>query len=135
MRKTERIIVDTAARLHPNGWCSLEVRLLDCSEGGFRACCEARVRIGDEVTLELPGAEPAKAWVSWRRGKEFGARFVQPFPLDQADLRLAADDILLARLLVERAAAHRANLHEREEMLRERIRQTLPVRRDRPPNP
>lgn len=129
MRKAERIIVDETARLHPNGWSSLEVRLLDCSEGGFRACCEARVRIGDAVTLELQGLEPAQARVTWCRGEEFGARFVEPFPLERANLTLAGDDVLLARLLVERAAAHRANLHEREQMLRERILQALPVRR------
>jgi len=130
VRKAERIIVNEAARLHPNDWSSLEVRLLDCSEGGFRACCQARVGIGDAVTLELPGLDPARARVTWCHGKEFGARFDAPFPLERANLTLAGDDVLLARLLVERAAAHRANLHEREQMLRERIRQALPVRRD-----
>lgn len=130
MRKAERIIVDEPARLHPNGWSSLEVRLLDCSEGGFRAACEARVRLGDTVTLELPGVEPAKAWVTWCHGKEFGARFAEPFPLERANLALASDDVLLARLLVERAAAHRANLREREQLLRQRILQALPIRRD-----
>ena len=129
MRKSERIAVDETARLRPNGWSSLEVRLLDCSTGGFRAVCEARVRIGDTVTLELPGLAPAKAWVTWCHGKEFGARFAEPFPLDRAGLATAGDEVLLARLLVERAAAHRANLREREERLRERIRQTLPIRR------
>lgn len=129
MRKAERIAVDEAVRLRPNGWSSLEVRLLDCSEAGFRACCEARVGVGDVVTLELPGLPPARAWVSWRRGGEFGARFVEPFPIDRAGLSPVAEDRLLARLLVERAAAHRAGRGDQEQALRDRIRRTLPLNR------
>lgn len=129
MRKAERIEVDKAARLHPNGWSSVEVRLLDISTGGFRAECEARVRPGDLVTIELAGIAPARAWVSWCRGKSFGARFVEPFPVERAALSPASETKRLARLLVQRAEAHRGNRHDLEEKLRERIRSALPVQR------
>lgn len=129
MRKAERIEVDRAARLHPNGWSSVEVQLLDISIGGFRAECEARVRPGDLVTIELPGVEPAMASVSWCRGKSFGARFVKPFPLERSALRPASGAGRLARLLVQRAEAHRGNRRNLEEKLRERIRSALPMHR------
>ena len=129
MRQSERIAVDAPARLHPNGWSSLEVRLLDCSERGFRASCEARVQVGDIVTLEIAGAAPARAYVSWQRGGEIGARFLEPFPLASVPLPQAGAETQLARLLVSRAAAHRANLRDCEQALRERIRNTLPIRR------
>lgn len=129
MRSGERIAVDESARLHPNGWSSVEVRLLDISVGGFRAECEARVRPGDVVAIELPSAEPARAWVSWCRGKTFGARFVEPFPLERAAVKPAGEADRLARLLVERAAAHRGNRRDHEEELRRRIRSALPIQR------
>lgn len=93
--------LDEPARLHPNEWSSLEVRVLDCSEGGFRAACDAKVRIGFLVTLEIPGIGPAEARVSWCRGKEFGASFLRPIVLDQAGFGQQTN---FARLLVQRPA-------------------------------
>ena len=129
MRQSERIAVDAPARLHPNSWSSLEVRLLDCSEQGFRASCDARVRVGDLVTLELAGADPVRAYVSWCRDGEVGARFLDPFPLGSVPLAPAGEEVQLARLLVSRAAAHRSNRRDCEQALRERISKTLPIRR------
>ncbi len=129
MRKSVRKAVDEPVRLHPNDWSSVEVRLIDCSETGFRAECDARVRICDEVTLELPGLEPAKAFVIWCRGREFGARFVVPVPLDAAALGVAAPQQVLARLLVQRATAQKSQLWDQEERLRREIAAALPIQR------
>ena len=129
MRKANRIVVDEPARFHPNEWSSLEVRLLDCSAEGFRVESEARVRTGSLVTLELPGIGPARAQVSWCRGREIGARFLQPIPIEKAGLTPAKAEKLLARLLVQRAAAQRAALREVERELRRQISETLPMRR------
>ena len=129
MREAERIEVDRTARLYPNGWSSVELRLLDCSSGGFRGTCEARVRVGDLVTLELAETGPVRAYVSWTRDGEFGARFLDHFPLEAAGLKPLGGEARLARLLVARAAAHRANLHAREQSLRDEIGRTLPLRR------
>ena len=130
MRQGERKAVDEPVRLHPNEWSSLEVRLIDCSETGFRAECEARVRKFDEVTLELPGLGPAEASVAWSSGREFGARFITPIPIDQVPLTPAGAHQVLARLLVQRASAHKSRLWEHEERLRGEIARALPVRRD-----
>jgi hypothetical protein len=129
MRKAKRTFVDEPARLHPNEWSSLEVRLLDCSEDGFRAECEARVRPGHLVTLEVPGIGPARAQVSWCHDRVFGARFVEPIPFEQSELKSAPAETVLARLLVQRAAAHRGNLRDHEEKLRRDILGALPMRR------
>ena len=129
MRKGERKAVDEPVRLHPNAWSSIEVRLIDCSETGFRADSEARVRICDEVTLEVPGIGPAKAYVSWVRGREFGARFVEPIPFERAQLTPAGQEQVLARLLLQRAMAQKSQLWEHEERLRRQIAEGLPLRR------
>jgi hypothetical protein len=129
VRKSDRKAVDEAVRLHPNDWSSLEVRLIDCSETGFRAACEARVLSGLLVTLELPGLGPRQAQVSWANGREFGARFIEPLEALPDTLTPASDENVLARLLVQRAAAQRARrwVHERE--LRDKILKSMPVRR------
>ena len=129
MRNGERKSVDEPVRLHPNAWSSLEVRLIDCSDTGFRAECEARVQKFDEVTLELPELGPVKASVAWARGHQFGARFIKPIPIDRVPLTPAGAHQVLARLLVQRATAHKSGLWEHEERLREEIARTLPVQR------
>ena len=129
VRKAERISLDEPARLHPNSWSSIEARLLDCSAEGFRAACEARVRVGSSVRIELPGLGPVEATVSWCRGQEFGACFLQPIDLDKADLRPMTDEMVLSRLLIQRAAAHMSGREGPEQQLRRRIRDALPMRR------
>jgi hypothetical protein len=129
VRNSDRKAVDEAVRLHPNDWSSLEVRLIDCSEAGFRAACEARVQSGLLVTLELPGVGPRQAQVSWANGREFGARFIEPLEAVPDTLKPASEEVLLARLLVKRAGAHKARSWRHETALREEILKSLPVRR------
>jgi hypothetical protein len=129
MRKAERRAVDQSVRLHPNSWCTVEARLIDCSEHGFRARSEVRVKNRDEVTLEVPGVGPARAFVIWVRDCEFGAQFIQPISIDQAELMPPSDEERLARLLVQRAAAQRSGFWEHEERLRQEIAQKLPTQR------
>ena len=130
MRRSVRKPVDEPVRLHPNHWSSVEVRLIDCSDTGFRAECDARVRVCDEVTLEVPGIGPAKAYVIWCSDREFGARFLSPVPIDAATLTAAAPQQVLARLLVQRATAQKSQLWDQEERLRAQIARTLPIQRD-----
>ena len=133
VRETERIALDEPARLHPNDWSSLEVRVLDCSETGFRAFCEAVVKVGSVVTLEVPGLGPTRAQVSWRRGTQFGAKFVEPLELSQAAFAPVNEEAVLARMLVQRAAARGSGLFAQEQRLRRQILAALPVRKDPAP--
>ena len=127
MRRSERVEVNEPVRLHPNAWSSLEVRVLDCSETGFRADCDAKVTVGLFVTLEIPGIGPVKAAVSWRRGRQFGARFEDPIDLSRTNFRPLGSEAVLARLLVKRAEAKEAGLIDQERQLRQRILEALPM--------
>jgi hypothetical protein len=73
--------------------------------------------------------DPATANVIWRNGREFGARFAVPVPIDRAELTAADPQQVLARLLVQRAAAQKSQLWDQEERLRGEIGRALPLQR------
>jgi hypothetical protein len=129
LRHSERIAIDEPARLHPNEWSSLEVRVVDCSERGFRAQCDARIHVGAVIRLESPIFGSVEAQVSWSHGGELGARFLEPVAIDRARLTCATPEDRLARLLVERGVAARAHLDGHEQRLRREIVAALPIRR------
>lgn len=123
------LALEEPVRLHPNDWSSAEAILLECSETRFRARCEAVVRVGSVVTLELPGLGAVKAHVTWRRGQDFAATFDTPIDLASARLFAVNREVLLARMLKERAVAHATGSVQSEQALRARIRDGLPLRR------
>ena len=129
MRRSERIAIDEAARLRPNGWSSLEVRLLDLSATGFRAACDARVLTGSMVRIDLSGIGEVEAQVSWHRDGEIGCKFVQPILLSMCRLDPVARERVLARLLVQRAEARSRGRFAQEQSLRAQILSTLPMRK------
>ncbi len=131
MRQTERIAMDETARLHPNEWSSLEVRILDFSNSGFRAECEAAMMAGSGIKLEIPGIGTVEAQVSWRRDGQIGAKFTQPVDLSSCDWTPVGTEALLARLLFQRAAASKSGLFAQEQLLRRQILESLPVHRER----
>ncbi len=106
MRRNERMPVEGTARMRPNSWSSLEVRLLDLSQDGFRAACEAMVLPGSAIWIDVPGIGEVEAQVSWRRRGELGARFIVPIDLERCALQPVPDEKMLARLLVHSADAH-----------------------------
>ncbi|HEY7810686.1 MAG TPA: PilZ domain-containing protein, partial [Allosphingosinicella sp.] len=77
-RQAERLVVRGATRLKPNEWSSVEATMLDLSELGFRAACDARLRVGSTVSIDIPRIGAVEAQVEWQRGGEFGARFYAP---------------------------------------------------------
>lgn len=127
MRRSERLKVDEATRLRPNGWSSLEVRITDFSETGFRAECDAVVRAGSYISVDVPGTGSVDAQVSWRRGDQLGARFLNPIDLDRCGWAAAPERSILARLLVERAEARSSGLKVQEQQLRREILAALPM--------
>jgi len=129
MRRSERIAVDETARLRPNSWSSVEVRIVDLSESGFRAECEARMMCGSAVWVELPGLGEVEAQVTWRRRGEIGARFIVPVDLARCDVAPVPSEAVLARLLVQRADARSTGRYTLEQRLREQILATLPMKR------
>ena len=131
-RRAERMPLDESTRLRPNEWSSLEIRMIDLSSWGFRANCEARLRPGSCVSLDIPGVGAVDAQVEWQRGDMFGARFIDPIDLGKCAWTPTERESILARLLIERAAAARAGRTEVEKQIRERILAAMPVRKGSP---
>ena len=131
-RQSERLRVEGEARLRPNDWSSLVVGMIDLSEGGFRARCEARVPVGSAVSLDIPGLGAVEALVEWQRGQQLGARFFQPIDLAGCGWTLRERHHALAELLVERAQAQRAGRPRAESELRRQILAGLPMQKVHP---
>ena len=128
-RRAERLPLDAETRLRPNSWSSLQIRMLDLSASGFRAQCEARVKPGGSVSLDVPGIGSVDAQVEWQRDDQFGARFFAPIELDSCQWTFHERHPTLARLLVERAAAKRAGRRGAEGQLRRDILSALTMRK------
>jgi hypothetical protein len=73
------------ARIRPNEWSSLEIDLVDFTEEGFRAACEANLKIGSFISVEVPGNGVVSAKIIWRSGEALGAKFVRPIDLRHCD--------------------------------------------------
>ena len=127
MRRERRTQVDEPARLHPNDWSSIEIRVLDLSENGFRAECDARVTVGTPVTLEVDGIGPVHARVTWRRGNRFGAKFDAPADISACGWAPLCQQVVLSRMLLERAQARQSGAFGHELELRRKILDGLPV--------
>lgn len=128
-RRSERHMLDAETRLRPNSWSSLQIRMLDLSASGFRAECEAKVKPGGSVSLDVPGIGSVDAQVEWQRGDQFGARFFAPIDLKRCQWSFPDRHKTLARLLVERAAAKRAGRGGAEIQIRRKILSALPMRK------
>jgi hypothetical protein len=129
-RRAERRAVSGSARLKPNQWSSVEVSMLDLSELGFRARCEARLRAGGTVSIEIPGVGATEAQVEWQRGGEFGARFYLPIDIDACRWTVEERHTALAHLLVARARASTAGRPAAEAQLRREILGSLTIRKE-----
>lgn len=128
-RRAERLTLNEATRLRPNSWSSLEVRMHDLSRLGFRASCEAHLRPGGCISLDIPGVGAVEAQVEWQRGDQFGARFLRPIDIDDCSWSLRERQNALAHLLVQRAAASKAGRRSAETQLRHQILAALPIRK------
>ena len=128
-RRAERLPLDAETRLRPNSWSSLQVKMLDLSASGFRAECEAKVKPGGSVSLDVPGIGAVDAQVEWQRDGQFGARFFAPIELKSCQWSFPDRQHTLARLLVERAAAKRAGRGGAEGQIRRKILSALPMRK------
>jgi hypothetical protein len=80
-RRHPRYPLFERARLRPNDWSTVQVGLRDISSGGFRAECDANLKIGGYVILEVTGIGEVEAKVMWRRNAEIGAEFARPIGL------------------------------------------------------
>ena len=128
-RREKRLGLEEKAELAPNEWSRIEVGMLECTDRNFRASSEVRLKLGDQVTLEVPGLGPAAAIVSWTGRDEFAATFAVPIDLDRVRFMAVNQQAVLARLLKERAVAYSNGRHVEERALRRRILRTLPLKK------
>ena len=129
VRRSDRVAVDERTRLRPNNWSSLEVRIVDMSDSGFRAECDAMVTVGGPVWIDLPGLGEVEAQVSWRKRGEIGAKFVIPIDLEACSLNRVSNETVLARLLIQRADASSTGRFSHEQRLRRQILAALPMQK------
>jgi hypothetical protein len=81
-RRHPRYSLYERARLRPNDWSTVQIALRDISCQGFRGECEANLKIGGFVMLEVNGIGQVEAKIMWRRNEEIGAQFARPIMLD-----------------------------------------------------
>ena len=117
-RRYPRYPLYERTRLRPNDWSTVQVELRDISSHGFRAECDANLKIGGYVILEVHGIGQVEARIVWRRDAEVGAQFARPISLDfcawvrepvasaRQEIREVPADSLLE--LLARRAARRA---------------------------
>ncbi len=120
-RRHPRYALYERARLRPNDWSTVQIALRDISSHGFRGECEANLKIGGFVMLEVNGIGQVEAKIMWRRNAEIGAEFARPIALDHCGwmrdkLRVVSDKVderledNLIELLARRAARRAAEL-------------------------
>ena len=84
-RSDERRAVQGAAQLNHSGWYKVEVTIRDVSTSGFMAECAEPVRIGSQVSLEVPGIGTVEAQVRWQLGGRMGGMFLDPISLSRCE--------------------------------------------------
>jgi hypothetical protein len=124
-RQSPRTSVLRPARVRLNDWSRLAVEVIDVSRDGFSARSDALPRVGNYVTLEVPGIGRVEARVVWCDEEKFGARFIRPIqmslcgwageglPIDPEGV--APEIAEVAKLLASRAAAAAAATGQSEE--------------------
>ena len=84
-RRTGRVKVDRKSSMRSQHWYNIEVKVRDVSTCGFMAECDAPVRIGSYVSLDVPGIGPVHAQVRWQLGATMGGMFLDPINLTRCE--------------------------------------------------
>ncbi|HWT12518.1 MAG TPA: hypothetical protein VN231_07175 [Allosphingosinicella sp.] len=77
-RRTERRVVNLAARLRDPGATVSEIEVLDLSTEGFKAQGDLALETGASVWLKLPGLEAQNSKVVWVEEGKAGFQFSSP---------------------------------------------------------
>ena len=84
-RRSPRTEVGTQASMRGQNWYSVEVKICDLSQCGFKAECLEPAQIGSYVALDVPGIGPVKAQVRWQIGTRMGGMFLDPISLNRCE--------------------------------------------------
>ena len=138
MRRSERIAVDAPARLQPNEWSAVEVRLLDCSLDGWQvdpdrhvtACCGSTetmlstfkevgvatvpgssAPVGEKRIREISGERGvviACSMAGFDRSGRIAFRETQVDPVGDSEAVIAGSGVSLSEIWTSEAASPRA---------------------------
>jgi hypothetical protein len=85
-RRSARLDVPSAeANLQPRDLYQVEIKVQNVSAAGFMAQCASPVRIGSNVSLDIPGIGTVEAQVRWQIGLRMGGMFLDPISLGRCD--------------------------------------------------
>jgi hypothetical protein len=85
-RRAQRlVVVGGSATLIPQELYEVDVKVQDVSTCGFMAECDAALRIGSYVTLDIPGIGSVEAQVRWQLGARTGGMFLDPISLSRCE--------------------------------------------------
>ena len=84
-RIAERRPTDAPSTMRADNGAPVDVIVLDLSRSGVRIVTDAKLEIGQEITIGLAGAGVTRAYVAWARDGEYGCAFERPMaPEDEA---------------------------------------------------
>jgi hypothetical protein len=84
-RRTARVdLAGAEASLSPPN-LKVEIKVCNVSTAGFMAECAAPVRIGSNVSLDIPGIGKVAAQVRWQIGLKMGGMFLDPISLSRCE--------------------------------------------------
>ena len=86
LRRSPRLPIDSPAVLHWAGG-EAQVRLSNISTGGAGLRCDAAIAPGERVTIVLDQSITMSGRVVWRRGRNAGVEFDEPFYDDAPEMR------------------------------------------------
>jgi hypothetical protein len=84
-RRAKRTALDAAQAICRTSWYSIEVKICDVSQCGFKAECADSLQIGSFVELEVPGIGSVQAQVRWQIGHRMGGMFLDPITLNRCE--------------------------------------------------
>lgn len=84
-RTAERRSTDAPSTMRADNGAPVDVIVIDLSRSGVRIVTDAKLEIGQEISIGLAGAGVTRAYVAWARDGEYGCAFERPMaPEDEA---------------------------------------------------
>jgi hypothetical protein len=76
-----RVTLNCDALLTEDDGCTVEVKILDVSQDGFRLQSVEELEVGSEVQLHVHKLPPVRAQIRWTCGHQAGGLFLDPVAL------------------------------------------------------
>lgn len=110
-RQAERREAMAPSTMRANGLLATDVTVVDLSQTGIRIASDARLAIGEEISIGLSGVGSRRAYVAWCRDGQYGCAFEQPLkPGEESEAFTSASVVRLGTpTQVSRASQAGAN--------------------------